>query len=550
MAFTILGFTFGKKEKETGGSAPGDAVKSSLFYGDDMRYTSPWVPITYKTFNGEKNAGELGAPVNLIPDYRSLRIRAHEVNLTSDIIKIITGRFFAFVLGTGLKMQAQPNTTVLQLEKAIGAKENLRDFIKNSEGYWKVYAESTVPDVAGKQNLHGLALDFLSSEFIGGDNLTVLRLDDNLDIKVQVIDGQHVQTPMMDAALTDQLQASGNIILHGIEFDKDGRQVAFYVLKMATILKDTKYERIEAIGKDSGCEMAWISYGKKQRIDHKRGIPAYTSVIETVKKLNRYTEASVSKAEENAKVAWFIHHGKSSDGEDPMVGNIKRSIGAQAQDTGFEMADATARYITSTENKTVYNMPVDSELKALSNPGEINYEVFWKAIFVQICAAVDIPPEVALQQYNSNYSASRAAINAWGHIVDIYRKKLADDFYQKVYNLWLYVHILKNKVQAPGYLKALDSKNAYVTNSYSAARWRGVNMPHIDPLKEAKAIREMLGDMRAGIAPLISYEQATEQLGNGEFAENYKQWQEEMDLMKNELPKPDAEDTTQVKVTL
>jgi capsid protein len=504
-------------------------TSATFFMGDDAIIAGPWVPINQRTFNGEKTPGELGNPTNLIPDYRSLRIRAHEANFTSDVIKIITGKFFNWVVGSGLKLQAEPNEEVLKLEKIT---EDLEAFRNNIEAYWPVFAGSTMGDSADMLTLHDIASDAYSAAFLGGDCVAVLRVDDLYNITVQVIDGQHIQSPYLDNDYYTQAKARGNIILHGIEINAQRQHVAYYVLKQTPDNLFGEYERIECRGKESGCVMAWMIYGKKQRIDHVRGIPSITAIIEKVKKLDRYTEATVGSAEERAKLPWFIEHDKNSDGENPVLANIKRNT---AGESSYELAKLTSKNISATEGKTVYNLPIGSKFSTINSTSEINYDAFFNAVFIQLCAACDIPPEVALQKYNSNYSASRAAILGWEYIIKIYRKKHGNDFYQKVYNLWLYVHVLKNKVSANGYVKALGEGNRYVVESYSTARFTGANMPHIDLLKEANAIRVMLGDE---VTPLMSYEQASEQLNNGEFSENVKKIRTERESIKDLTPAP------------
>jgi hypothetical protein len=58
-------------------------------------------------------------------------------------------------------------------------------------------------------------------------------------------------------------------------------------------------------------------------------------------------------------------------------------------------------------------------------------------------------------------------------------------------------------------------------------------MPHIDPLKEIKAVREMLG--LSDTTPLISREQATEMLGAGQWDENLLKNLEEANLIPKEM---------------
>jgi capsid protein len=143
---------------------------------------------------------------------------------------------------------------------------------------------------------------------------------------------------------------------------------------------------------------------------------------------------------------------------------------------------------------------------------------------------MEIPPEVALQKYNSNYSASRAAINGWEYIIKIYRKRFSDKYYQPFYNLWFYIHVLKGKVQAPKYLDAKAAGNDEIIEAYSAARFTGVNMPMIDPKKEADAMRIMLG--LGDQSPLATHEQVVEKLGNGDWESNMAKIEDENEILR------------------
>lgn len=497
-------------------------------YDNGIFTNTGYVPIFTTVFNGEKNKGELGSPKNLLMDYRAIRARAYQSFGTSDIVKMIAGKVFKWEIGSGLKMQSIPDIDILGFE---GVDEDFKAFVKNTEAYFALWAESPRSDYNGNGNAHINALKNKETKFLGGDALTVCRVDENYNLSTQIIDGQHVQTPFSDNIMIRDAKARGNIIIHGIEMDVQGRHIAFYVQKQVDNIPIVgSWERIEAIGKESGCLMAWMGYNGKHRIDHHRGISALTAVIEKITKIDRFTEAAVSNAEEVAKIYLQIVHGKTSDGENPLVAPLKRRVGMNDPMLPFDQAELVSKNIQATENKMAYNMPVDSELKAVNNQGQVNYEPFFRPVLEQLCASMDAPPEVVTQKYSSNYSASRAAINMWGYIVDIGRKTEARDYYQKVYNLWLYLHILNNKVSAKKYLEAKAAGNMDVVEAYSRAKFTGVNMPHIDPKKEADAIRIMLGINDQ--TPLITHEDAVEQLGNGEFDANLEKIKDEMAQIK------------------
>ena len=161
----------------------------------------------------------------------------------------------------------------------------------------------------------------------------------------------------------------------------------------------------------------------------------------------------------------------------------------------------------------------------MQSENELSFKDFYDTNAKYLCAAVGIPFEVALAMFGSNYSASRAAIKDWEHTMKIEREFFARQFYQPFYNFWFFLQVLTGKVQAPGYIKALMDKNIYATESYHQARFLGANVPHIDPVKEVQAERLKLGD---DITPLTTLDQASEQLGSGDFKKNIRKYKEEI----------------------
>lgn len=509
----------------------------SNYFGADF---GPWYPMALNVpFDGEKTKGELGVPINVVPMHQSLRLRAYEADLKTDVVKIITGKFFKWVIGTGLNLHAEPNQVVLQSE---GITDNLEQFRKFAEERFEVYAKSKYSDFSKQTNLHARAKEAFRTAFLGGDALIICRVE-NKNLNVQVIDGQEVVNPAEDHFYKDA-ESRGCYIEQGIEMNERGEHVAYFVRFRR--LKEITIERIPTKGESSGKNFAWMLYGTKHRINHHRGIPQIASILEKVSKLDRYTEASVAGAEERAKIVYSVEHNQNSTGENPIVDAMKRNftdhVGEEITDP-YQIAETVTKNIKLTTNKQAFNMPIGSKLIALESNQELHYEPFFKGVFVQLCAAIDIPPEVALQQYNSNYSASRAAINGWQYIVEVYRDDFTQSFYGPIYSLWLELEILKGKIAAPGYLKALDKDNFMALEAYTSSRFTGANMPHIDPLKEVKAVREMLGNPALGIPPIISLDQAAELLNQGNWSENLTKYLEELKSLEplqklKDEPKP------------
>mgnify|MGYP000675217785 CR=1 FL=1 len=504
-----------------------------------------WQPIRSRSWNGEKTPGELGAVTINTPDHVRLRYRSYDAADRIDIIKAITGKFFKYIIGSGLKLQSEPNETVLELE---GFTTDFKKFNKTVEARFSVYANSKTSSQNKMMDLHDSANAAFSTAFLGGDCLIVNRATAK-GLTVQVIDGEHIKTPYFDTGLIAGVTSRGNFLTHGVEYDKNGEHVGFFVQVKDNKTQFAKFEYIKAKGAKSGRTFAWMLYGSKQRTDHHRGVPVISAILEKVNKLDRYTEAAVGKAEEAANLIMAIQHTADSTGENPFAKAMTKKLtkeGSEETKSSYDLADSVANKVNQTQNKTVLNLPIGAKLESFATDIESSFSDFHTHIFNGICSSVDIPPEVALQLYNSNYSASRAAIGAWQYISDIYRVEFSKNFYKRIYGLWLELEILNNRVEAPGFVVGLSQNNFMVIESYSACRFTGKKMPHIDPLKEVKAARAILGE---DLTPLGSREQVTEDLNLGDWSENYKKNLEETKLIPKSEPEtpPTAPVTEPVK---
>lgn len=481
------------------------------------------------TFNGEKNLGEMGPAKNYLIDYAVLRTRAWQSYLESEITQTVIGKHAKWTIGEGLKLQCEPSKVVLQAE-GVDFESNRQEFCKNVEARFDLFRLSKESDYSQMENLDELAKTAYINSIVGGDVLVVLRYDDS-GVSIQLVDAQHVQSPAFGSEIYPQNLANGHTIQHGIELDARRKHIAYYV-RSNNALDPFKIVRVPAIGAESGLEMAFMVYGLKYRIDNVRGLPVIAVVLETLKKLERYKEAVVGSAEEVAKVAYQIVHELGATGENPLANRIglAHDIGGGKDSdipkdaAGIEMANS----IAVTTNKQAINNAPGTEIKTLNQSNsQVNFPNFYDKHIDITCASIGIPPNVAMSLYNDSFSASRAALKDWEHTLKVDRKRMTMQFYQRVYNFWLEVMILTNKIQAPGYLQAKMKGNMDVLNAYRKCRFIGSPVPHIDPLKEVNAERAKLGPNGAHI-PLTTVEAATENLNSGEAENNIEQFAEEL----------------------
>ena len=208
-----------------------------------------------------------------------------------------------------------------------------------------------------------------------------------------------------------------------------------------------------------------------------------------------------------------------------MVAQMAASLGNDTNQTVEavdEQGNILANTVATTTNKTAINMPIGSKIKSIESNQELHFKEFYEKNSDIICGALGIPPNVAWSIYNDSFSASRAATKDWEHTMDVERNKFQVEFYEPIFNFWLFTEVEKGKIEAPGFMDAYKNKNYTVIEAYQTVRFTGPMFPHIDPLKEAKAEREKLGPQFRNV-PLTTLERSTEILNGGDSASNLDQ---------------------------
>lgn len=497
-------------------------------------FSGYYTPLFTISYNGEKDLGEIGPIKNYVLDYQGLRARSWASFLTSEVAQTILNRSTTWVIGRGLKLQVELPVDILESE---GIAADSQTFSRQVESRFSIYRKSKMADYSGMCSLDVLEERAYKNSIIGGDVLVVLRYIDNC-VKVQLIDGAHVMSPLYGTEWFPMALANGNKIINGIEISATREHVAYFVRKSIIDSKDGtsfQIERIPAKGSKSGLTMAFLVSGLEYRIDNLRSMPLLSAVLETIAKLERYKEAMVGSAEETAKVSYQVVHQAFSTGESPLAGQLARAFDLDRNNNGDLPVDIAgknlANLVAATTNKQAFNNPVGAEIKSLDYKNQMHFKDFYEINTDILCAAVEIPPNVAMSKYNDSFSASRAALKDWEHTLHVKRARFSAQFTQIIYAFWLETEILKGKIQAPGYLQAKAEGNYMIIQAYRCARFVGPAVPHIDPLKEVQAERAKLGLTGESI-PLTTAESATEKLNEGEYDSNVTQYAQELELSK------------------
>lgn len=460
-----------------------------------------------KSWDGEKNMGEIGPIVYYTPDFPALRLRSWQAYLESDIAQTILNKYALWIVDQGLKLNCAPSKLFLESE---GIKIDPEKFNALTEARFLVWSKSLSCSFNGMMNLSQLSKMVFINSKIGGDMLVVLRYT-NRQVTIQIIDGENVCSP--NYFPTERIK-------DGIEYSPTGQHVAYHVK-----VQGYKWERISARS-SSGLIMAFMVRGNRYRLLD-RGLPIIGATLETINKIDRYKEAAVGSAEERAKIAYQIVHQLGGTGESPLADALANARNAgTAQNSGLpkdEDGQELADQVYASTNKQTFNVPQGGEIKALHSTQEMFFKEFYETNANVCCSAVNIPPNVAFSLYNDSFSASRAATKDWEHTIIVERDDFQTQWYQPIYNFWLHTQILQQKIQAPGYLNG----DTLVREAYQIARFTGPLFPHINPVQEVNAERLKLGELAKNI-PLTNVERATETLNGGESSSNMEQFSLEL----------------------
>lgn len=453
-------------------------------------------------YDGEQDIGAMGNEIVYDVDYYSMAQRAYTLAITNEFVRIAVTRLCQFVIGTGLKLYPTPLKRFI--EKYFKVTLDV-EFAKDIQELWSLFEDDKNVSSDKLDNIHGIAKSIFYNAFIAGDVLVIKRVK-NGNLEYQVINGLSVKN------ITSQVLAKGNKIIDGVEIDENGKHVQYFVID-----KDGKEQKIAA--RDSKDRLvAWLVYADDKRLGAVRGYSPLGAIMQKLRNIGKYTNSEVIAANTNSKFAAFVKHDKESSGANPFKGLPGFARGIQehlAENNDSEQAQENA-----TEKRTflekikkftagiIMNLPKGQSIESIDTKRpNVNCTQFVDGSMKYNNAALGIPHEIALLVFQSNFSASRAALKMFEMILRYYRKFIiVDQFYQEVYKQFFEIGCLKNYINAPKYL-TLKNDNGYLDNAYTKAKFVGAQIPHIDETKEVNAV---LAKIKGGLS---TFEQGLESLG-------------------------------------
>lgn len=408
-------------------------------------------------------------------------------------------------IGVGLHLKASVNEDILKIPS-----EQARELEETIEREFAHWADSTNCDMERLDNFYQLQQLALLNALLSGDSFALMKTTKRAgclyDLRIELIEADRISTPDKERV--------NPLFCEGVEKNTDGEVVAYHISKFHplsfTDRNPREWVRVAAYGEKTGRRNI-LHIMNRERIGQVRGVPFLSPVIETIKQLGRYTEAEVLAAVINGLFTVFIEKESASD-DVPFGESVPEELQVDTADEGsIELAPGAVIDLGEGEKANMVN-------PGRPNP---NFDPFVIAVIKQIGAALEIPYEILIMAFNSNYSASRAAILEFFKVIKMYRAWFIADFCQPVYEEWLSEAVAKGRIKAPGFFA-----DPIIKSAYCSAEWSGPSAGQLDPTKEVQA-----AELRVQGGYSTREKEARELTGT-DFYKNVKQRKREEELLK------------------
>lgn len=414
------------------------------------------------------------------------------------------------VVGSGLSLDARIDYTYLGFTR-----DQADQWESTAEREFALWAESPECDVERSLSFYEMQELIYRSTLESGDVFVLTprfkRADNPYLLKLQIIEADRCSNPQ-SARNTETLS-------FGIEREASGAPFKYHFSNFhpgsSIMPKEKMWTAVPAFGQKTHLPNVLHLYFK-QRPGQSRGVPYLSPVIDTLRQLDKYTDAELTAAVVSAAFTVFI----KSEGD---IENLMSDL--TPEDKKQYLSQLTGNSDVSLGNGSIVGL-MPGEDVSIANPGRPNtaFDPFTQAIIAQIGARLNIPYELLLKRFTASYSASQAAfLEAWR---DFKKRRawLSARFCQPVYELFLYEAVSTGRIKAPGFLK-----NPAIRKAYSGAQWFGEPMGHIDPVKAANAATIRIGNFTSTI------QRETAEIG-GEWDKNMAQIAIEREYIKGFTP--------------
>ena len=372
------------------------------------------------------------------------------------------------IIGSGLQLHSKVDAELLGMTD-----EQADEWEKHVEREFRLWAETQECDIERTLNFYELQELSFRQFLENGDHFVltprIRRSGSPYSLRLQMIEADRVSNPT--GKLNGKLPDSNNRLYDGIEKDSIGAPVKYHICRQhpGSRLAGKEWKEVQAFGKETGLRNVLHIY-RVLRSGQTRGIPILTPVIESLRQLQKYTEAELMAAVISGMLTVFV---KTESGN-PDFSSVPsaQSTGNTSEEDDYELG-----------NGSIIGLHPGEDVETV-NPGRPNsaFDPFIISILKQIAVGLEMPFEVLMKHFTKSYSASRGAIlEAW-RVFKSRRAWFAGKFCNPIYEIWMWEAAALGRITAPGFFD-----DPLIRKAYLGAEWVGPSQGHIDPYKEINA---------------------------------------------------------------
>ena len=398
----------------------------------------------------------------------------------------------------GMNEQTQEET-----ERAI-----LREF--------KLWAENNFCDAERRKNFYELQQLAFLSMLVSGDVFALFGMKENrrtpYQLTVRLLEADRISTPDSSGDSEIKNLDGGGRIIDGVEIDKEGAVVKYHVAShhplAGNIAEQITWTAIDAYGRDTG-DPNILHIMVSERPEQRRGVPFVAAEIELLKQFDRYLKSELTA---NLVASMFSVFLEST--EDDGVSGLEDVVNEDDRVTDDE-------YHYELGPGVVLDLPFGKKVHEV-NPTRNNstFDKYIAAMETVIGSSMEIPKEVLVKKYESNYTAARAALLDFWRTVRVYRTRFNAAFNQPIYEQFLSEAVATGRIEAPGFFD-----DPAIRQAWCGCVWMGASMGHVDPLKEVNAAAMRIANN------ITTQEQEASEYNGNDWATNIRQRRKEISAL-------------------
>ena len=406
-----------------------------------------------------------------------LRVRSRDLYAGGGLGRGIPATLVTNVVGWGIRPKPKIDREVLGLTEEAAA-----EWERAAEREFRMWAKTPMCDATRQHTFWDMQELAFRSELVSGDVIGLFGMKPNVrnpyQTVIRLIEADRLSTPDSRGDSTAQNTDSGGRIVDGVEVNKDGEVVALHIATYHPLQDENPgeitWDRIEIYGNETGMPNA-LHVMTAERPEQHRGIPYISAAIEQIKQLDRYMDAELAASIVAAMLTVFImNDGTNDDAYDSINDSIEEEEKVQDSDMKIELG-----------NGNVYELPPGKKVEKIGDSrAPTAFDSYTQQIITMIGSGQEMPYEVAMHRYDSNFTAANAARLDFWKVVTKYRERFTEQFSQPIYEAVIAEAVALGRLQAPGFFD-----DPIVRDAWCGCRWNGVSKGHVQPVQEANAAK-------------------------------------------------------------